>query len=115
MDLRAFLQQGAAAGLVPWSVQVEAAERSGLSLAVVERRMLEAGLLPARYQRNREMLAVEEQLRLSRSRVVVLGCGGLGGYILEELARLGVGHLVAVDPDVFEEHNCNRQLLAGPS
>jgi len=115
MDLRAFLQQGAVAGLVPWSVQVEAAERSGLSLAVVERRMLEAGLLPARYQRNRQMLAVEEQLRLSRSRVVVLGCGGLGGYILEELARLGVGHLVAVDPDVFEEHNCNRQLLAGPS
>jgi len=115
MDLLAFLQQESSGGLVAWSVQVEAAERYGLCLSVVERRMLEAGLLPARYQRNRQMLAVEDQLRLSRSRAVVLGCGGLGGYILEELARLGVGHLVAVDPDVFEEHNLNRQLLSGPS
>src|SRR6185369_11130027 len=40
------------------------------------------------------------------------GCGGLGGYIIEQLARLGVGELVVVDPDVFEEHNLNRQILS---
>jgi molybdopterin-synthase adenylyltransferase len=58
------------------------------------------------------MLTTALQLRLFRSRVVVVGCGGLGGFLLEELARLGVGQLVAVDPDVFVEHNLNRQLLA---
>jgi len=42
----------------------------------------------------------------------VVGCGGLGGYVVEQLARLGVGNLLAVDPDVFEEHNLNRQLLS---
>ena len=46
--------------------------------------------------------------------MAVFGCGGLGGYIIEELARLGIGTIVAVDPDVFQEHNLNRQLLATP-
>jgi len=44
----------------------------------------------------------------------VVGCGGLGGYVIEELARLGVGRIVVIDPDVFEEHNLNRQLLSSP-
>ena len=56
-----------------------------------------------------------DQLRLFRSRVAVIGCGGLGGYLIEQLARLGVGTLVLVDPDVFEEHNLNRQLLSSPA
>jgi molybdopterin/thiamine biosynthesis adenylyltransferase len=60
------------------------------------------------------MLTTGQQLRLFRSRVAVIGCGGLGGYVIEELARLGVGQIVAVDPDVFEEHNLNRQLFATP-
>jgi len=71
--------------------------------------------LPARYQRNRRTISTPQQLGLFRSRVTVIGCGGLGGYVLEELARLGVGTIVAVDPDVFEEHNLNRQLLATPA
>jgi len=70
--------------------------------------------MPSRYQRNREAISVEEQLTLFRSRVAVIGCGGLGGYVIEQLARLGVGTIVAVDPDCFEEHNLNRQLLATP-
>jgi molybdopterin/thiamine biosynthesis adenylyltransferase len=73
------------------------------------------GLLPTRYQRNRQTISTSQQLTLFRSRVAVIGCGGLGGYVLEQLARLGVGTIIAVDPDVFEEHNLNRQLLATPA
>ncbi|MHB8709640.1 MAG: HesA/MoeB/ThiF family protein [Desulfuromonadales bacterium] len=112
--LRTYLREQAVDDLVAWPFQVTAAERFSLSVAEVEAAILSSNLLPARYQRNRKMLTLEQQTQLFRSRVAVIGCGGLGGYVLEELARLGVGHLVAVDPDVFEEHNLNRQLLATP-
>lgn len=113
-SILAFLNEQLTNGLLPWAAQREAAERFGRSLAEMEELALKNGILPARYQRNRSMLSIEEQLRLFRSRVAVIGCGGLGGYIIEQLARLGVGHIVAVDPDIFEEHNLNRQLLATP-
>ncbi len=67
-----------------------------------------------RYIRNEKMLSPEENKSLRKFRVVVVGCGGLGGYIIEMLARLGVGHITAIDGDVFEESNLNRQLLSNP-
>lgn len=42
--------------------------------------------------------------------VLVIGCGGLGGFVGEELTRIGVKNLVLVDGDVFVESNMNRQL-----
>jgi molybdopterin/thiamine biosynthesis adenylyltransferase len=107
----AFLQKNAKDGLLPFSVQQEAGQRFSLHIAEVEEIALSLDLLPARYQRNRAMLSIQQQLSLLRSEVAVFGCGGLGGYIIEELARLGVGRITVVDPDVFEEHNMNRQLL----
>jgi molybdopterin/thiamine biosynthesis adenylyltransferase len=101
--------------LFPWDRQVEAADRFQATLAQVEDVALERGILPARYQRNRKAISVSDQKTLFRSRVAVIGCGGLGGYVIEELARLGVGSIVVIDPDVFEEHNLNRQLLSLPS
>lgn len=67
-----------------------------------------------RYVRNENMLSPEENLRLRKFRVAVIGCGGLGGYLIEMLARLGIGHLTVVDGDVFEPSNLNRQLLSEP-
>lgn len=58
------------------------------------------------------MLSPEENASLSSFNVCVVGCGGLGGYIIEMLARLGIGHLTVVDGDVFDETNLNRQLLS---
>jgi molybdopterin-synthase adenylyltransferase len=101
--------------LLPWNRQVEAAEKFGATLAQVEEVVLERSILPARYQRNRTIISVSDQLTLFRSCVAVIGCGGLGGYVVEELARLGVGKIVVVDPDVFEEHNLNRQLFSSPA
>lgn len=59
----------------------------------------------------RTSLDERERNKLKQSRVCVVGCGGLGGYIAEYLLRLDVGKLVAVDGDAFSEENLNRQLL----
>lgn len=65
-----------------------------------------------RYQRNIPALTEAECLLLQNKRVLVVGCGGLGGHIIDLLARIGVGSLRVVDGDVFEETNLNRQLLS---
>ncbi|MBC7326125.1 MAG: HesA/MoeB/ThiF family protein, partial [Moorella sp. (in: Bacteria)] len=52
------------------------------------------------------------QLKLLKSKVAVIGCGGLGGYVIEMLARMGVGRLVLVDGDEFDDNNLNRQLIS---
>ena len=65
-----------------------------------------------RYSRNFNLLTQEENASLKGKRVCVVGCGGLGGYIIEMLARLGVGTITAIDGDVFDETNLNRQLLS---
>jgi len=114
-ELRAFLATRAQGDLLPWAGQVAAADRFHRTVGSVEESALELGLMPARYQRNRRTISTAEQLKLFRSRVVIVGAGGLGGYVVEELARLGVGTLVVADPDTFEEHNLNRQLLALPA
>ena len=113
--LQEFLRSNAAEGLIDWQLQQQAATEFGLGLADVEAAILQMKLLPARYQRNQQMISTAQQLQLFRSKVVVIGAGGLGGYILEQLARLGVGQIVSIDDDVFEENNLNRQLLATPA
>jgi molybdopterin-synthase adenylyltransferase len=107
-----FILRGAERNYLPWACQLAAAEKFQVSVAEVEGITLGLGLLPARYQRNQQTLTVYDQLKLFRSRVAVIGCGGLGGYVIEELARLGVGTIYAIDPDTFQEHNLNRQLLS---
>lgn len=49
---------------------------------------------------------------LQASHVLVVGCGGVGSYVVEALARSGVGKLTLVDPDTVEACNVNRQLMA---
>jgi len=50
--------------------------------------------------------------RLRESSVLLVGCGAVGGYVLEGLVRAGVGKIRVVDHDVFSESNINRQILA---
>lgn len=64
------------------------------------------------FSRNIGTLSEQEQLLLAGATVAVIGCGGLGGYVIEHLARIGIGRIHAVDPDVFSTSNCNRQLNA---
>jgi molybdopterin-synthase adenylyltransferase len=65
-----------------------------------------------RYARNRNTISEEDNAKLAGCKVLVAGCGGLGGYVIEELGRIGIGTITAVDGDVFEESNLNRQLLS---
>ena len=62
--------------------------------------------------RNLGALTEAECAALRRKSVLVAGCGGLGGHIIENLLRIGVGTIRAVDGDVFEPSNLNRQLLS---
>ena len=68
--------------------------------------------MEARYTRNIPALTEAECESLKRRRILVVGCGGLGGHIIDQLVRIGVGTIRTVDGDVFEPTNLNRQLLS---
>ena len=68
--------------------------------------------MQARYARNIPALTGVECEILKQKRILVVGCGGLGGHSIDQLARIGVGFLRVVDGDVFEASNLNRQLLS---
>lgn len=106
-----FLKERVQGDLVPFEVQKDTASRFNTTVRQIEEIILSMDLLPARYARNRTMIDIAGQRILFNSIVAVVGCGGLGGYIVEELSRLGVGTLRVIDSDVFEEHNLNRQAL----
>lgn len=67
-----------------------------------------------RYIHNLGALTEAECGMLREKTVLVAGCGGLGGYLIEMLLRLGVGEIRAADGDRFEASNLNRQLLSAP-
>ncbi|WP_207259634.1 ThiF family adenylyltransferase [Desulfovibrio sp. Huiquan2017] len=90
----------------------ELAGKHGLPGHEVEALALELAVTPARYLRNRESISSEDQIRLLRTRIAQVGLGGLGGSLLEQFLRLGVGTLRAADGDAFETSNLNRQALA---
>jgi molybdopterin/thiamine biosynthesis adenylyltransferase len=64
------------------------------------------------FVRNIGSITAEQQQLLQQKQVAVIGCGGLGGYVIETLARIGVGRLHLFDPDTFSTSNCNRQMGA---
>ena len=105
-----FIRQRAAASTIALIDAREAAATFGRTLPEVEEQALLLDIMPLRYRRNG--LGCREQLRLLRARVAVIGCGGLGGSVAAQLARIGIGRLRLVDPDCFEEHNLNRQQFA---
>jgi molybdopterin/thiamine biosynthesis adenylyltransferase len=88
------------------------AAENACSVRDVELAALRAGIAPWRYVRNLGTIGLEGQAKLLQSTVAIVGLGGLGGFVTEALARMGVGRLILIDGDAFEEHNLNRQLLS---
>lgn len=64
------------------------------------------------FGRTELLLGAEGMERLRAARVAVFGIGGVGGYVVEALARSGVGTLDLIDDDVVAESNLNRQVIA---
>ena len=58
------------------------------------------------------LLGNEAIKKLQQSSVMVVGCGAVGSFAIEALARSGVGHIILIDFDNVEESNINRQLFA---
>lgn len=65
-----------------------------------------------RLDRTRLLIGEEDLQKLQNSTVMVVGCGAVGGFAIEALARSGIGRLILVDFDVVKESNINRQIYA---
>ena len=61
----------------------------------------------------REELLIGDKINLLKNKtILVLGLGGVGGYVVESLARCGIGNLILVDYDKVDITNINRQIIA---
>jgi molybdopterin/thiamine biosynthesis adenylyltransferase len=87
------------------------AHKQKVPIRDVEIIALKNGVVPWRYLRNIGTIGTEGQIKLLEAAVAVVGAGGLGGTIIELLARHGVGQITIIDYDRFTEQNLNRQLL----
>ena len=65
-----------------------------------------------RYSRSRFLLGEDAMRTLRNAHVAIFGLGGVGGYVVEALARTGIGALTLVDHDTVSKTNLNRQILA---
>ena len=90
----------------------ELARQHGISGHLVEIEALKQGITPLRYLRNQQEISVHAQIRLLESRVAQVGLGGLGGTLLDQFLRAGVGTIRCADGDTYEESNLNRQALS---
>lgn len=68
--------------------------------------------MEGQFIRTQMLLGEENMERLARARVAVFGIGGVGGYVVEALARSGIGTLDLIDNDTVCESNLNRQIIA---
>ena len=65
-----------------------------------------------RLNRIKLLIGNDSVKKLQKSTVMVFGCGAVGSFAVESLARSGIGHLILVDFDKVEESNINRQIFA---
>lgn len=88
------------------------ARQYGVEQKNIEIMALKNSMVPERYVRNLRSLSTDDQIRLLESSVCVVGLGGLGGTVVETLTRIGIGSLILIDGDVFDESNLNRQRFS---
>lgn len=65
-----------------------------------------------RFVRLEKLISKDKIDLLKDKSILVLGCGGVGGYVIESLIRSGIGKIIIVDGDIVDESNINRQIIA---
>ena len=65
-----------------------------------------------KFDRFKKLISEDSFENISSKTVLVVGVGGVGGYVIESLARSGIGTLILVDFDTIDETNINRQIIA---
>lgn len=65
-----------------------------------------------RFSREINLIGEEGFNKIKSSKIAVFGVGGVGSYVVEGLARAGVGEICLIDKDVVSESNINRQIIA---
>lgn len=70
------------------------------------------GIAMNQFSRTELLVGKENMNRFARARVAVFGVGGVGGYVVEALARSGIGTLDLIDSDTVCLSNLNRQIIA---
>ena len=69
-------------------------------------------IVSERFSRTELLIGTENLKRLKCARIAVFGVGGVGGYVVEALARSGIGTLELIDDDIVSRSNINRQIIA---
>lgn len=64
------------------------------------------------FSRTEVLIGKERVEKLQNSKVAIFGIGGVGSYVVEGLARAGIGSFILIDKDVVDETNINRQIIA---
>lgn len=65
-----------------------------------------------KFDRFKKLISEDSFENISSKTVLVVGVGGVGGYVVEALVRSGIGKIIIVDGDVVDETNINRQIIA---
>ena len=65
-----------------------------------------------KFSRLENLIGILSLEKLKSSTVLIVGLGGVGGYVVEALARSGIGNLILVDYDRVDITNFNRQIIA---
>ncbi|MBB4133357.1 ThiF family adenylyltransferase [Xanthomonas sp. 3075] len=84
--------------------------RSGYDVTTDHLKLLR--FLDERVDRNQDVISPWEQASLQGARILIAGCGSVGGSAVESLTRIGVGGLSLADPEPFDVSNLNRQACA---
>ena len=64
------------------------------------------------FERLEKIIGKENLLRIKNTSVMVVGVGGVGGYVVESLVRSGIENIIIVDHDIVDITNKNRQIIA---
>ena len=64
------------------------------------------------HSRTISLIGEENFAKIANKKVMILGIGGVGGYVCEALARAGIGDFILIDNDVVSKSNINRQIIA---